>query len=186
MALAQASDVDGLMPGRDPAAVALALSYGESAVTSFCRRVFDVVVDDVAVITTADYEGLLPQWPVTAVSKVEVKEIDSAGAVSWTEIVAYDVTPQGVIYSTLPVTRSPWPFGLPGGLRVTYTHGYDPIPAPIRDAVIRVACAFVDNPSGRVKHKVGDNEDGWSAASAGALSPYDEAILAAYCTRGIR
>lgn len=188
MALADPSDVSAILPGRDPAAIAAAISYGASAVESYCQRVFEKAVDDVAVITTAGYEGLLPQWPVTDVSKVEVKSINTAGSASWAETVAYDYTPQGVIYCTLSRDRGGiWPFGLPGGLRVTYTHGYDPIPTPIKDAVVRIACAYLSNPiAGRTKHKVGDNEDDWSATAAAAISPYDEAILGAYCKRGIR
>jgi len=109
---------------------------------------------------------------------------DNTGATSWQELTNYAWTPDGLLYDTsgLPgvnvVAVPSWPT-LPKGLRVTYTHGFQTVPQPLVDAVIKAAGSYLANPFGNTRRKTGDVESDFAVTliQAGGL---DETLLSRY------
>lgn len=100
------------------------LSTASSAVRAYTRQHLTAVADDVATLVPHGQTLTLPQRPVTAVTLVEV----SGDGVTYDEVTDYRARRDTLHRSTC------W-----GWLaRVTYSHGYDPIP----DDIIDVVCAM--------------------------------------------
>lgn len=182
-----ASEVPSFLKGAWPDAdVNAALSWASSAIESYCERDFSYVVNDVVTIDPFPVRrsAQLPNPPVISVSKVEAFMRDNTGATSWQELTNYAYTSDGLLYDTsgLPgvnVAAVPtWP-SLPKGLRVTYTHGYQTLPLPLVDAVIKAAGNYLANPFGNTRRTTGDVQSDWAVTliQAGGL---DETLLAKY------
>ena len=88
---------------------------------------------------------------------------DNTGSNAWQELTNWAWTTDGLLYDTsgqpgVNVAAVPtWP-ALPKGLRVTYTHGFQTVPQPLVDAVIRAAGTYLSNPFGNTRRKTGDTE----------------------------
>lgn len=83
----------------------------------------------------------LPQRPVQAVESVTI-----AGSVCDPDGWAWDgASPEVHILGVVDGTAT-----------VTYTAGYDPIPAPIQSVALSIACAVVRNPAGEESERYGD------------------------------
>jgi hypothetical protein len=169
----------------DTADVTEALSWAQSFVESYCNRTFDLVTDDVVVIDPYSHSAMLPSVPVVEVTLVE-GYIPGDGGMAWTELTNFFVkNDTGLLYDTtgLPGTIWPgcysWPW-LPGSLRVTYTHGYDPIPNAVLDAAVRLATQWLENKGLRVQLKVGDIEERFNGSSGVTLNAMDQGILDQY------
>jgi len=177
------SFLKGAWPDAD---VSAALSYASSAVEAYCERDFSYVVNDVVTIDPFPVRrsAQLPDPPVILISKVEANMRDNLGVLSWQELTNYAWTADGLLYDTsgLPgvsVAAVPsWP-SLPKSLRVTYTHGFQSMPQPLVDAVIKAAGSYLANPFGNTRRKVGDTESDFAVTliQAGGL---DETLLARY------
>lgn len=182
-----ASQMPSFLKGAWPDAdVSAALSWAASAVESYCERDFSYRVDDVVLVDPFPVRrsAQLPNPPVVSISKVEAYMRDNTGATSWQELTNYAWTPDGLLYDTsgipgVTVVAVPsWPT-LPKGLRVTYTHGFQSIPQPLIDAVIKAAGMYLANPFGSTRRRVGDVQSDWdpSLIPNGGL---DESLLAQY------
>ena len=165
-----ASQVPSFLKGARPDAdVNAALSWASSAIEAYCERDFTYVVNDVVTVDPFPVRrsAQLPNPPVIAISKVEAYMRDNTGATSWQELTNYAWTSDGLLYDTsgqpgVNVVAVPsWP-SLPKGLRVTYTHGFQTVPLPLVDAVIKAAGSYLANPFGMTSRKAGDVESAWA------------------------
>lgn len=184
--LAQSTDVkdSGTF---DPAEVTKALSFASSVIRGYCGQTLSAVTGDVTILTPVGYAVFLPQVPVTDVTRAEMKRVDADGVVSWVDIVAYDWLPNGMLYSTL---RRPgfgvdaWPIDrLPGGVRVTYSHGFATIPDDLKDLCAFLAYLHLTNPRVRTQYTIGDKSESFAAVAE--FSPYELAILDRYKARTV-
>lgn len=181
-----ASQMPSFLKGAWPDAdVSAALSWASSAVEAYCERDFTYAVNDVVLVDPFPVRrsAQLPNPPVISVSNVEAYMRDNTGSTAWQELTNYAWTPDGLLYDTsgqpgvnVPAVPS-WPT-LPKGLRVTYTHGFQTVPQPLVDAVIKAAGSYLANPFAMTQRKVGDVESSWG----GKIQPnvLDETLLAKY------
>ena len=177
------------LPGFTTEMIAEAADAASAVVRGYCKQPFSLVTDDVAVVTTGGWYATLPAMPVVAVSKVEVKNINLDGSVSWLEITAYDYAPNGTLYPTL-VQANSWPLDeLPGGLRVTYTHGYAVVPDDVITTAARLGARLARNPDISVGYRIGEKDEKFYGASGkgqGDLTAYDKYVLDQYAIETIR
>lgn len=136
----------------DDASIERSLTWAQSFVETYCNRSesggFDLVADEVAYVDPASHaRTLLPNVPVVAISSVEVL---SGG--QWIPVSGYAfVAETGLIYGVRGV--------YPGGIRVTYDHGYAVVPQPLIDTACRVAHQYLENPALKLARQVGDMQD---------------------------
>lgn len=183
MTLVDAADVPALIKGGyEPADVDAALSWASAQVEAYCERQFAYVEDDVVTVTPfRNRTALLPNPPVVSVSLVEAW-LPRDGVMAWVPLANYQCGPDGLIYDTsgLPgvaVDYPSWPL-LPHSLRVTYTHGFETIPQPVAEAVIRAAAGYLENPWNVSEKRVDDVALRWSVSNP--ASQVDDVLLAAY------
>lgn len=127
----------------DEAARAPALLMDASSrVRDFTRQDFTAVTGDVVTLRPVGSLLRLPQRPVTAVTAVVAVQPDGASAValsgwSWDGLDLVDLT-----WATA-AGDGPWPAwwhqATPDTYRITYDHGYDPVP----NTVVATVCAMV-------------------------------------------
>jgi hypothetical protein len=155
--------------------VTAALEWASDAVESYCERRFAFVADDVVTVRPyPDRSALLPNPPITDVTLVEgwmANPTSGASVMAWVTLTNWQWTDQGFIYDTtgLPGVdyQSPsWP-AAPKSLRVTYSHGFDPIPDAVQSAVFKAAGIWLDNPSGLASKRVDDVQYTWANSSGG-------------------
>lgn len=132
-ALAEQADVEAsllrALTAAEETYIDALLARASRAVVAYTGQAIEEVADDIVTIEADLYGNLrLPQIPVTAIASI-VAGGDTVDAASY----AWDV--HGAI--TCPV-GDPFEYNLAGLLPpivVTYTHGYDPIPADIIEIV---------------------------------------------------
>lgn len=160
----------------DSGDIARALSWAESEVSEYCNRVFDLIPDDVEVLSPHRGQAMLSQFPVINVSLVEGLLCGPTGSMEWTEIDGYRVVNDtGIIYCT----GYTWPT-LPGSLRVTYDHGYETVPQSLINVASRFAQQYLENPNLAMQRKVGDIENRFSGSFGLSVSDLDRRILDRY------
>lgn len=174
------------LPGFTEDQIADAADAASAIIRGYCRRDFTAATS-VAVVTTAGWFATLPAMDITDVSKVEVKQIGLDGSVSWVETTKYDWAPNGVLYAT--TTLAPWPADeLPGGLRVTYSHGAG-VPEDVLSVANRLAQRIARNPDVSVGYRIGEKDEKFYGASGkgqGDLTAYDRYVLDQYSIPVIR
>lgn len=120
------------------------------------QTLFQVVDDVVVADPMPDGYVFLPELPVTAVSKVEW--FDDRGGTGWNTIPTnqYRFKSWGKLYIVPNSGFNPaqWPSD-EDTIRVTYTHGYDPIPKPIYDVCVSLAARLLLNPFKLVSQRTG-------------------------------
>lgn len=167
--------------------VTQALAWAESFVNGYCNRSFDVVTNDVAVLDPfGNHSAMLPMIPVIDVTLVE-GYLPSTSGMAWVGLSNFWFKKDtGFIFDTtgLPGTvhntgSYSWPW-MPGSLRVTYSHGYDPVPADLVNVAGRLAKQWLENPGLRVQLKVGDIEERFNGSFGVTLGALDQAILDRY------
>ncbi len=114
----------------DSPAALHAIDRATATIKSFCSQQLEAVAGDVVSLTVEGHrqqEIVLPQFPVTAVSKVleDGVELDAA---------SYKWARGGILYRL----NGHWPRGIQI-VEVTYSHGYDPLPDDIIDVCVRAA-----------------------------------------------
>ncbi|MBF6060513.1 hypothetical protein IU500_06945 [Nocardia terpenica] len=137
--------------------------YASQLVRGYCGIAFDYTRDDTKLLDPrGDGTVQLPQTPVLAVSAVAGWMPGPAGRWDWQPITWFRWLPRGLLYctarlevTTLPTWGPVWPW-VPGGLRVTYDHGYPTIPDDIQAVVTRLATQISKNPAWVQSRKVGE------------------------------
>lgn len=119
----------------------------------------------------------LPEMPVTAVSSVELLVPDPVtAALTWTVLdpSGYGWNRRGRLY----LTRRPrfWP-SQQGSVRVTYSHGYEPIPDPLTFLCLDLALRLLENPTKLLSQNIGGIGAGYGTA---ALTDTECAIIGRY------
>lgn len=155
----------------DPGAVLDPYELASAAVRGYCGQQFDRVLGDVVLIDPRpNGTAQLPEMPVTAVTQVQAWMPDNNNVWGWqtlsypgrygwaTRGLLWDATvimPPIVPLQSLELPAPTWP-SLPASLKVTYDHGYAPIPAEIQAIVTRLAAQFASNPAFLQSRKVGE------------------------------
>jgi hypothetical protein len=188
--LAVSSDL--IVDSYDSDAVDRALSWATSVIEGYCNRTLGLVTGDVVRVTPKAGTGQLPNYPVVNISLVEGYMLNQAGtAYAWVPITNYYSDDDlGIIYNTAGLTGvvwtgfPSWPW-MPASLRVTYDHGYDPIPSDLRDVCVRLATQYLENPVLMVERRVGDMEGRFSGSAGVAFGAMDKAVLDRYSDVGV-
>jgi hypothetical protein len=164
-------------------------------VRGYCGQRLDYVADDtVTVDPRRDGTAQLPEAPVVAISQVQ-GYMPVAGVWGWQTLAypgGYGWVERGLMWDamrvqppivpgSIPAWPQPtWPW-LPGSLQVTYTHGYQTIPAEIQAIVVRLAGQFAQNPTFMQSKKVGENAYVYGTFPGGVmLRDVDKKILDRY------
>lgn len=188
MALASASDL--IADGYDSAKIEGALSWATSVIEGYCDRKLDLVTGDVVTITPRAGGGTLPNYPVVAVTLVE-GYLPSDTGMAWRPITNYWlVADVGELYDTAGLPGSTWDGSrswpwIPGSLRVTYDHGYSPVPNDLRDVCARLAGQYLENPRLMIERRVGDMEARFSGSAGVLFGDMDRAVLDKYADVGV-
>lgn len=188
--LASVEDVEtlyGPVPDGDVARVGRLLEMASAAVRRFTRQTLSLVVDDVVNIPSSGTTVLvLAERPVVSVDRVEVQH----GPGWWWFDGSPDELPARAGWAAPDLGRFTWDAfgqlrrldGLTWGARfdpveVTYTHGYDPVPADLVGLVAGKVASFMAgaaaNPEGLRSLQVGAMSETYSnpIGSAAAIGP---------------
>lgn len=154
----------------------LLLELASGAIQRFTRQTIELVEDDVAVLHGTWKAGLvLPQVPVVSVSTVE---LDIEGVL--TEDTDWSFDGQRTLWRGVVPTGTAgrsW-----GGdtqkITVTYTHGWEEIPAEIRAVCLQIAARSYRNPGGVSAESVGQYSVTYGSGAQGiSLTPDEKAML---------
>jgi hypothetical protein len=159
----------------DPSAL-LYLDIASGMVRDYLQLILDPVTDDVVELDPIDGSYVfLPELPVTSVSLVETFD---GSAWSTVDSVNYTVSTRLGIIAGLPNQGIVWPSN-PGTWRVTYSHGFAPLPSSILGVVLGVAGRAYSTPAGIDLERIGGYQvkyameaDGFSAIEKKALARY--------------
>lgn len=136
-----------------------------------------VTGDKVILNPSPDGTVMVPELPVTNVSLVEILTPDlTTGTPTWTSLdpSQYRWNTRGMVYLIQPVQT--WPLQW-DTVRVTYDHGYSPIPDALFDVCLSVAARLVDNPYGYNSTNVGGVSVGMGGSSGVTLRDWELVIL---------
>ncbi len=178
--------------------------YASGFVRAYCNRRFDYVANDTVFIDPRpDRTAQLPEGPVISISTVQAyMPGPPTGQWGWQTLQypqQYDWAERGLIWDTShlyppinPVLPNwmewPWPTWpwLPGKLQVTYTHGYQTIPAEITAIVYRIAAQIAANPLFMQSKKTGEDSVVFGSFPGGiTLRDTDKAILDRYVIQDV-
>lgn len=152
------------------ARIQIALAVASAAVRTKTQQQLSVVAETVTLSATGNQVLALPQFPVSAVSSVTRDGATLAPtAYQW-------ASPVGII-TTLDGSR----WLTPQVITVTYTHGWDPLPADIAGVVLARAKRWYDNPAGQPVQS--ETLGSWAvtyAAAAGEFTNEELDILTRY------
>jgi hypothetical protein len=115
-------------------AALLALEAASSEIERYCNRTFTLTTETISLLGKGTNRLTLPNPPVSTVTSVT--EVDGEDE---TLLETTDYVLDG---STLVRTR--WPFYSWLVYEVDYTHGFDPIPADVQMACIRMASSLLE------------------------------------------
>ncbi|GAA2484618.1 hypothetical protein GCM10010406_21110 [Streptomyces thermolineatus] len=177
--LATAADLAALTQSDIPAATAtVALDAASAVIRGWTRQAITRVVDETVNLRVTDAgELVLPQRPVVSVSRVR-----AGGTVlsDWT--LSGDRLLRSGGWRRLPTAGA---YPETGVVEVTYTHGWEDVPAEVRTVCLDLAAATVTNPG--MLRTVGIDDYNRTFASeslgAGVLSNAHKEILGAYRRR---
>ena len=159
----------------DPSAV-LILAVASDMVRDVLQLQVDAVPGDVVLLEPIDGVFiLLPELPVTAVTRVETFD-----GTTWTtaDPATYTVSKRLGVITALPNTGVQWPTN-PETWRVTYDHGFAEIPMSIVGAVLGAAAREWSAPNGIDSERIGGYQVKYSMEAAG-FSALEMKALARY------
>lgn len=173
--LASVDDLDTYMGGVvDPTQGQLYLDIASDLIRDLCGRALDLVTNDVLVLDPVNGVVFLPR-PVASVSLVEVYSLDTQ---AWTSLASTDwvLDPHTGRVAMSPKSLVTWPCQ-PGSVRVTCTHGTNPIPDSIRGLCLSLAGRWIATPLGVSQEHIGTYQVMYSAARD-SLTPMDQMVIA--------
>jgi hypothetical protein len=160
----------------DDASITQALSWAQSFVEEYCNRTedgFDLITGDTVFIDPAPHRtALLPKIPVVNVDSVEGLLPSPTGMEFRTLTNFAFVKDTGLIYDTTGEPGVPFSFGpswptLPGGLQVTYDHGFETVPQGLINAACRFAQQYLENPALLLQRDVGSFNERYAGNTGG-------------------
>lgn len=161
----------------DPNVYARVLASVTAKVQGLVTHPIFVTPDDVAEIDPSGFRVLqLPHWPVVSITSVVLGDSFTLNPID------YRVSRLGQLRRRTHHHRFPsrwdWGFDL---VTVTYTHGYDPVPGPIKEVALDLAVGEYSNPLGLRTESIASYSYSISSASGkGGVVDYHQEILAAY------
>ena len=162
------------IPVGDPSAT-LMLDIASGMIRDYLQRNVTAVTADVETIDPVNGTALLANLPIGAVSLVETFD-----GTSWVVRAAttYTVSLRTGVVSAQSASAGVWPV-TPGSWRVTYDHGFNPVPMAIVGVCLGVAARALETPAGVEKERVGGYQvkyamesEGFSAIEQKALNRY--------------
>ncbi len=165
--------------------------YASQLVRGYCGIRFDLVQNDTKILDPrTDGTVQLPETPVANVSAVYGWMPGPTGTWDWQPITWYRWLPRGLLYNTafvenptIPTWGPTWPW-VPGGLKVTYDHGFETIPDDIQDVVTRLATQISKNPNWIQSRKVGEVSTVYSTSGV-SLRDEDKTVLDRYAAQEV-
>jgi hypothetical protein len=154
---AQLGNFLGVELSNDDERATLLLRIVSDTIRATLQQEIDQVIDDEVIIDPeSDLRyAFLPQLPVTAVSRVEQ---GARNGDTWTLVDPADYTwySDGTLVCDRYGMRW-WGYWASRvhSLRVTYTHGYDPVPDALVAVTIAVAARLYENPLGTTQESLG-------------------------------
>lgn len=161
---------------------AVLLDHASNIIRGVARQQIDYVEDDLIILDPMRDVVLLPELPVIDVSHVDVLltvGIDTG----WTEYTDRFVWSRT---GTIRAVLSPrWP-RTPGSVRVTYSHGYETIPADLASVAVSLAARLATNPVHLQSQQVGGVQTRYAPTSgASVLDDVEQAIVDRYSVVGV-
>ena len=165
------------LAANDPSAT-LMLGIASSMVRDELQQDLDYVANDVAVLDPIDGAFLfLPQLPVADVTLVETWDPDLLAWVTQ-DPTTYTVSTSLGAIAAIPGCGIVWP-STPGSWRVTYSHGFNPIPDGLVGVVLGVAARTYSTPAGAESERIGGYQVKY-AMQADGFKPLERKILGRY------
>ncbi|WP_280371160.1 hypothetical protein [Nocardia wallacei] len=155
----------------DPAAATLALETASGLIRDRCGW---PISQETVIAAALDGDGSPSLWlPTLHLTAVGPVVVDARELVVGTE---YDWTSYGKL-----IRAGRWPCR-PRSVTVTYTHGYDPVPAGAKGVCVKLAAAGYENPAAVVSRSenYGPFAESFKLASGGSLGAEDEQALGRY------
>jgi hypothetical protein len=160
----------------DPVQGELYLDIASGMVRDKLNQLITFVENDVVVLDPRnDGSVFLPEFPITAVSTLEVL---LAGVWAICDPTTYTVSLATGRVAPLPMTGTQWP-GVPGSWRVTYSHGWQSPPSSLVGVVLGVAARGYNSPVSIQQERVGNYQVRY-AVEAGGFSPLELAAMNRY------
>lgn len=162
----------------DESAALVALNGATAVIQNVTGQTIAAVAGDVVTLDP-DPSGtvVLPQIPVTAVARVEILvPAPVAGADTWVTLDpgTYRWNSRGLLY----LTRGNWQWPNQwDSVRVTYSHGYDPIPIELFTLCMDIAARTLDNPYKYNATSVGGVSTGMGTGGAGVTLRDTELVV---------
>lgn len=173
----------------EPAAQ-LALDAATVQIQGETGQHFFRVEDDVITVRGSAGRIFLPQQPIVEVSAVATRWIGDAATIARTvdlDYVRWGNELNWVVGGYVRVNASPkwntYGYGWPEFVTVTYTHGYDPIPADVVMACMQIAAESYSSPDGISYESIDDYA--WRRTEAGT-TPAAHALKAIVARYGQR
>jgi len=151
----------------DPTATLL-LDIASGMVRDYLKQQLDPVTDDVVVLDPINGAYvMLPELPVADVTMLETLDTSQSPAV-WTTVdpSTYTVSLNLGIIAGLPGCGIFWP-SVPASWRVTYSHGFNPVPSSLVGVVLGVAARAYSSPAGIEQERVGGYQVKYAVEAAG-------------------
>ena len=167
------------LAANDPSAT-LMLGIASAMVRDELQQDLDYVADDVVLLDPINGAFLtLPQMPVTAVSMVEYWDL-ALTVPGWTtaDPSTYTVSKRLGMLSLLPDLGVLWPT-TPESYRVTYSHGFNPIPNGLVGVCLGVAARTYSTPAGAESERIGGYQVKY-AMQADGFNPLEKVVLDRY------
>jgi len=158
----------------DDPTVLLLLSIAEAMVRDALGQFISFLPGDVVLLDPINGAGFLPELPVKKVQRVEVC---NAGIWSDADPSTFALSRRTGVITALSGSTV-WPTG-PESWRVTYDHGYDPVPITLTSVVLGVAARAFVSPVGIDSERLGGYQVKYQVEAAG-FSPLEQVALDAY------
>ncbi|MFC0546928.1 hypothetical protein [Kutzneria chonburiensis] len=159
---------------------AMLLAHASDIIRGVARQQLHLVEDDTVTLDPLGQVVLLPELPVLAVSSVDVlvNGMWSPFAGRW----VWSAT------GTVRAVPSHWWPTTPRSVRVTYDHGYDPIPSDLATVCVSLAARLAVNPVHLQQQTVGGVQVRFAPSAAGeggVLDDVEQAIVDRYSVAGV-
>jgi hypothetical protein len=137
-------------------------------VRDYLKQQLDLVPDDVVILDPINGAYvMLPELPIASVSLLEYLDASVSPPV-WTtaDPSTYTVSARLGIIAGLPGCGVFWP-STPASWRVTYSHGFDPVPSSLVGVVLGVAARAYSSPAGIEQERFGGYQVKYAVEAAG-------------------
>lgn len=161
----------------DDAAATFLLKVASGMVRAYLQQDLSRTDNDIVLFDPVGTLVELTNLPVLSVSLVEITN-DSGSTWTTLDRSSYTLSRRAGIIAARPFTGIQWPSD-PESWRVTYSHGYDPIPDEIKGVVCGVAARAYSSPVGIDMERTGQRQVKY-ALESGGFSGLEQIVLDNY------